>query len=59
MLMPKRTKHRKMMRGRMNGIAYRGSSIAFGDFALKAVDQFFGLHIPRLPLPGLEPGHMV
>ena len=38
MLMPKRTKHRKMMRGRMNGIAYRGSSIAFGDFALKAVE---------------------
>lgn len=38
MLMPKRTKYRKMQRGRMNGIAYRGSAIAFGEFALKAVE---------------------
>jgi large subunit ribosomal protein L16 len=38
MLMPKRTKYRKMMKGRMGGKAYRGSSIAFGDFGLQAVE---------------------
>jgi large subunit ribosomal protein L16 len=34
MLMPKRVKHRKVMRGRMSGLAKGGSSIAFGDYAL-------------------------
>ena len=34
MLMPKRVKHRKVMRGRMSGIAKGGSTIAFGDYAL-------------------------
>ncbi len=38
MLMPKRTKYRKMMRGRMTGMAYRGSTIAFGDYALMATE---------------------
>jgi large subunit ribosomal protein L16 len=38
MLMPKRTKYRKMMKGRMDGKAYRGSSIAFGEFALQAFE---------------------
>ena len=37
MLMPKRTKHRKTQRGRMRGIAYRGSSLSFGDYGLKAL----------------------
>ena len=37
MLMPKRTKHRKQQRGRMRGIAYRGSTLSFGDFGLKAL----------------------
>ena len=36
MLMPKRVKYRKAQRGRMKGIAVRGSSLAFGDFGLKA-----------------------
>ncbi len=36
MLMPKRTKHRKVHRGHRRGKAYRGSTIAFGDFALQA-----------------------
>ena len=36
MLMPKRVKYRKAHRGRMNGKAHRGSSIAFGEFALQA-----------------------
>ena len=38
MLMPKRTKYRKVMRGRMTGKAYRGSTISFGDFALQALE---------------------
>jgi len=38
MLMPKRTKYRKMMRGRMKGKAQRGSTIAFGDFGLQALE---------------------
>ena len=38
MLMPKRTKYRKTMRGRMTGKAYRGSSIAFGDYGLQALE---------------------
>jgi len=36
MLMPKRTKYRKMMRGRMTGKAYRGAEISFGEFGLQA-----------------------
>jgi len=36
MLSPKRTKFRKQHRGRMRGLAHRGSSINFGDFALQA-----------------------
>lgn len=36
MLMPKRTKYRKQMRGRMNGKAHRGSTVAFGDYGLQA-----------------------
>ena len=38
MLMPKRTKYRKMMRGRMKGKAYRGSTMSFGDFGLQATE---------------------
>lgn len=37
MLAPKRVKHRKQMKGRMTGTAYRGSSVSFGDFGLKAL----------------------
>lgn len=36
MLMPKRVKYRKHQRGNNKGIAVRGNSISFGDFALKA-----------------------
>jgi large subunit ribosomal protein L16 len=36
MLMPKRYKYRKQMRGRMKGKAARGKTIAFGDYALQA-----------------------
>lgn len=38
MLMPKRVKFRKMMKGRMRGKAYRGSEISFGEFGLKALE---------------------
>ena len=37
MLMPKRTKHRKMFKGRNRGMARRGATIAFGDYGLQAV----------------------
>ena len=38
MLMPKRVKRRKVMRGRMKGKAQRGNFLAYGDFGLVAVD---------------------
>ena len=38
MLMPKRVKHRKQMRGRMKGKASRGTEIHFGDFGLQALE---------------------
>jgi large subunit ribosomal protein L16 len=38
MLMPKRTKFRKMQKGRVKGLAHRGSRIDFGDFGIKALE---------------------
>jgi ribosomal protein L16/L10AE len=38
MLMPKRVKYRKQQRGRMRGKAYRGSTVAFGEFGLMALE---------------------
>lgn len=38
MLIPKRVKHRKTHRGRRRGKAYRGSTVAFGSFGLKALE---------------------
>lgn len=38
MLMPKKVKHRKQHRGRMTGKAWRGSTVAFGDFGLRAME---------------------
>ncbi|HEC30559.1 MAG TPA: 50S ribosomal protein L16, partial [Candidatus Yonathbacteria bacterium] len=37
-LAPKKVKFRKRMKGRMNGKAYRGSEISFGEFGLKAME---------------------
>ena len=37
MLMPKKVKYRKQQRGRMTGLAWRGSTLSFGDFGLKAL----------------------
>ena len=38
MMMPKKVKYRKQQRGRMAGKAWRGSTIAFGDWGLKAME---------------------
>jgi large subunit ribosomal protein L16 len=38
MLMPKRTKFRKMHKGRNRGMATRGTTISFGDYGLMACD---------------------
>lgn len=38
MLQPKRTKHRKMHKGRIRGNAKRGATLAFGSFGLKAME---------------------
>ena len=38
MLQPKRTKYRKQQKGRTKGLAYKGSTISFGTFALKSLD---------------------
>jgi len=38
MLSPKKMKYRKKQKGRMRGMAYRGSSVSFGDYGLVALD---------------------
>jgi large subunit ribosomal protein L16 len=38
MLSPKKVLHRKVFKGRLTGVAFRGSSISFGDYGLKALD---------------------
>ncbi|HHW96971.1 MAG: 50S ribosomal protein L16 [Myxococcota bacterium] len=38
MLSPKRVKHRKVQKGRMTGMAYRGSDVSFGDYGLQATE---------------------
>jgi large subunit ribosomal protein L16 len=39
MLQPKRTKFRKMFKGRNRGLALRGSKVSFGEFGLKATER--------------------
>jgi large subunit ribosomal protein L16 len=39
MLSPKRSKYRKMQKGRMRGLAQRGSDVDFGDYGLQAVGR--------------------
>lgn len=41
MLQPKRTKYRKQQKGRVKGLAYRGSKISFGSFALKSLETSY------------------
>ena len=38
MLAPKRVRHRKTHKGRMKGIAYRGSEVSYGEYGLKATE---------------------
>jgi len=38
MLMPKRVKYRKQMRGRRKGVATRGAEVSFGEFGLQALE---------------------
>jgi large subunit ribosomal protein L16 len=51
-LSPKRTKFRKQQKGKNRGIAWRGSDVSFGDFALQAVDHC------RLTARQIEAGRM-
>ena len=39
MLQPKRTKYRKMQKGRMKGNAQRGHTLSFGSFGIKALEE--------------------
>lgn len=39
MLMPKRTKFRKVQKGRNRGLALRGSKVSFGEYGLKAIGR--------------------
>ena len=39
MLEPKKVKYRKQQKGRRGGMAMRGSTLAFGDYGLKALDR--------------------
>src|SRR5215468_10037296 len=39
MLEPKKVKYRKLQKGRRRGTAWRGSSLAFGEYGLKAIDR--------------------
>lgn len=41
MLQPTRTKYRKTHRGRMKGCANKGTSLAFGEFGLQALESFW------------------
>lgn len=39
MLQPRKSKHQKQFRGKMRGMSFRGTSLAFGDFGLKALGR--------------------
>ena len=64
MLMPKKVKYRKQQRGRMRGLAWRGSSVAFGDFGLMALEPCWltdrQIEAARVALPrGIKRGGKV
>jgi large subunit ribosomal protein L16 len=52
MLQPKRTKYRKMQKGRSAGAAWKGSDVSFGDYALQATE------CSRLTARQIEAGRM-
>jgi large subunit ribosomal protein L16 len=39
--MPKRVKYRKTMRGRLTGLSHRGSTVAFGTYALQSLEPYY------------------
>ena len=39
MLMPKKTKYRKQMKGKNRGLASQGNTVSFGEYGLKAIDR--------------------
>jgi large subunit ribosomal protein L16 len=39
MLQPRRQKYRKQFRGQMPGMSFRGATVSFGEFGLKAMDR--------------------
>ena len=39
MLSPRKVKHRKTFKGKIRGLAYRGSEVSFGDFGLKSLEH--------------------
>lgn len=41
MLQPKRTKFRKLQKGRNVGLAFRGAKVSYGEYGLKAIDRGF------------------
>jgi large subunit ribosomal protein L16 len=41
MLMPKRVKYRKQMRGRLTGLSHRGSTVAFGTYGLQSLEPYY------------------
>ena len=41
MMMPKKVKYRKQQRGRMRGMAWRGSTIAFGNYGLMTLEPYW------------------
>lgn len=41
MLQPKKTKYRKPHRGRLGGLAIRGSEVSFGEYAMKATTRWY------------------
>lgn len=41
MLQPKRTKYRKQQKGRIKGLAWKGSTVSFGSFGLKSTEKGF------------------
>jgi len=41
MLLPKKTKYRRQMKGRNRGLSFRGSNVDFGEYGLKAIGRGF------------------
>ncbi len=41
MLQPKKTKYRRMQKGRMKGLAQRGNQLAYGSFGIKSLEQMW------------------